>query len=156
MPLSRQHQFAYEEQESQQTLREALDEYYASDPSLLAPADVSDEIAQGLRAHDAAHVVFGCDTTIRGEIVLTRWSFFGAQDALPIYLRGLRSSETRFLFVEFFRKVRPVPLLLGAWDGLRALVRSFFMRARWPSFSWEQYADRPLAEIRRDYGIRVV
>ena len=156
MPASRQRRFAYEEQESRQTLCEALDEYYASDPSLLVPADVSDEIALGLRAHDAAHVVFGCDTTIRGEIVLTRWSLFGAQDAVPIYLRGLRSRETRFLFVEFLRKVRLVPLLLGAWDGFRALARSFFMRARWPSLAWQQHADRRLVDIRKDYRIRVV
>ncbi len=152
----RPRRFAYEEQDCRQTLREGLEEYYASDPTLLAPRNVSDEIARGLQAHDAAHVVFGCDTTVRGEVVLTRWSLLGAQDAIPIDLRGLRSRETRFLFADFFLKVRPVPLLLGVWDGLRALGRSLRMRARWPSLEWEQYADRSLAEIRREYGIRVV
>ena len=60
--------FAYENQETLQSLREGLAEYYSSDPALLAPTSVSDEIASRLRAHDAAHVVFGCDTSVRGEV----------------------------------------------------------------------------------------
>lgn len=152
----RQRTFRYEEQETQQSLREGLDEYYSSDPDLLAPTNVSDEVASQLRAHDAAHVVFGCDTSVRGEVVLARWSLFGAADALSIYLRGLRSKETRFLFSDFLRKVRPRMVLLVVIDGGRALLRSLHMRRRWPSLDWEQYADRPLAEIRSELGIRIV
>jgi hypothetical protein len=88
--------------------------------------------------------------------VLARWSLFGAEDGLQIYLRGLRSKETRFLFFDFFRKLRPLELLLAAFDGSRALIRSLFLRRRWPSFDWEHYADRPLTEIRSDFGIRVL
>lgn len=148
--------FAYEQQEAQQSLREGLSEYYSSDPSLLAPTDVSNDIAIGLRAHDASHVVFGCDTSVRGEVVLARWSLFGVEHGTEIYLRGLRSKETRFLFVDFIRKIRPLILLLATIDSSRALLRSLFLRKRWPSFEWEHYADKPLAEIRRNFGIRVV
>ena len=152
----RQRTFRYEDQDASLTLRQGLSEYYASDPALLAPSHVSDEIRRGLLAHDAAHVVFGCDTSVRGEIVLVRWSVFGAEDAVPIYLRGLRSRETRFLFADFFRKLRPATLFRGVIDGARALFRSLRMSRRWPSLGWERYADRPLAEIRREFGIRVV
>ncbi len=148
--------FAYEHQEASLSLREGLEEYYTSDPNLLAPADVSKDIAVGLRAHDAAHVVFGCDTSVRGEVVLARWSLFGAEHGMQIYFRGLRSRETRFLFSDFLRRVRPLTLLLAAFDGGRALIRSLFLRRRWPSFAWERYADRPLAEIRDEFGIRVL
>ena len=148
--------FAYEDQESLQSLREGLEEYYASDSGLLSPENVSEEVRLGLRAHDAAHVVFGCDTSVRGEVTLARWSLLGAAGAIPIYLRGLREKETRFLFGDFFRKIRPLSLLVAALDGARALLRSFRMRRRWPLLDWESYADRPLAEIRTEFGIRVV
>ena len=148
--------FAYEHPDASMSLRDGLEEYYSSDPGLLAPADVSHDVAIGLRAHDAAHVVFGCDTSVRGEVVLARWSLFGAEDGIQIYLRGLRSKETRFLFVDFFRRVRPAMLLLAAFDGMRALIRSISLRKRWPSFEWENYADRPLTEIRSDFKIRVL
>jgi hypothetical protein len=153
---NRLRRFAYEHQDAKQTLREGLEEYYGSDPSLLAPEHVSQDIALGLRAHDAAHVVFGCDTTVRGEVVLARWSLFGAVDGMQIYLRGMRSSETRFLFVDFFRKLRPSILFFAAFDGGRALIRSLFLRRRWPTFDWQNYADRPLVEIRREFRIRVL
>lgn len=148
--------FAYEDQQSLQSLREGLEEYYASGPELLPPENVSEDVRLGLRAHDATHVVFGCDTSVRGEVTLARWSLLGASDAIPIYLRGLREKETRFLFADFFRKIRPLSLLLAALDGSRALLRSFRMRKRWPTLDWESYADRTLAEIRTEFGIRVV
>lgn len=152
----RSRSFAYEVQDAPQTLREGLHEYYASDPNLLAPTDLSDPIAKGLRAHDAAHVVFGCDTSIRGEVILARWSLLGSQDGISIYARGLRSKETRYLFADFVKKLRPLILLLAVIDGARALFRSLRMHKQWPTLGWEQHADRPLAEIRSDFGIRVV
>lgn len=148
--------FVYENQESTQSLRQGLEEYYSSDSSLLAPKDVSSDIAIGLRAHDASHVVFGCDTSIRGEVALARWSLFGAKGAMSLYLRGLRSRETRFLFVDFVRKVRLETLLCAAVDGFRAIMGSLRMQQRWPTLGWERYADRPLNAIRAEFGIRVV
>ena len=139
-----------------QTLREGLGEYYASEPELLEPRETSSDVRRLLRAHDAAHVVFGCDTSAYGEIVLSRWSLVGATDAIPIYVRGLRSRETRWLFVEFFKKLRPLSLLVGMIDGLRAIVRGLRMRKRWPSLDFERHLDRPLFELRQEYGIRVL
>lgn len=155
---SARHPHAFQSQNSRQTLREALAEFHA-ERGLLAARDVGPEIAAGLRAHDAAHVVFGCDESPRGEVVLTRWSLFGARDAIPLYIRGLRSRETRWLFTDFFRKLRPESLVLGVLDGFSALARSLRMTARWPagtSGDWEVYLDHPLEEIRREYNIRVV
>jgi hypothetical protein len=148
--------FAYELQESPQTLRQGLEEYYAGDPNLLEPADVSNEIAQGLRAHDAAHVVFGCDTSVRGEVMLARWSLLGSREGISIYARGLRSKETRHLFGDFFKQLRPLILLLAVIDGTRAFVRSLRMQKQWPTLDWERYADRSLTQIRGDFGIQIV
>ena len=146
----------YQRQESTQTLREGLAEYYRSNPDLLAPRELPDRARRSLLAHDAAHVVFGCDTSARGEIALSRWALFGATDWIPIYARGLAMRETRWLFVEFFKKLRPRSLLLGALDGFRAVYRSLRMASRWPSFEYERYLDRPLGELRRQFRIRVL
>ena len=146
----------YQRQDSTQTLREGIAEYYRSDPRLLAPRELPDHARRSLLAHDAAHVVFGCDTSARGEIALSRWTLFGATDWIPIYARGLATSETRWLFVEFFKKLRPRSLLLGALDGFRAVYRSLRMASRWPSYEYERYLDQPLDELRRQFGIRVL
>ncbi len=149
------HQHAFQRQSSRQTLREGLEEFYTV-RGLLPPRTLSAESEAGLRAHDAAHVVFGCDTSARGEIALSRWALFGATDWIPIYARGLAMRETRWLFVEFFKKLRPRSLLLGALDGFRAVYRSLRMASRWPSFEYERYLDRPLGKLRRQFRIRVL
>jgi hypothetical protein len=148
--------WAYQRQDSTQTLREGIAEYYRSDPRLLAPRDLPDHARRSLLAHDAAHVVFGCDTSARGEIALSRWTLLGATDWIPIYARGLATRETRWLFVEFFKKLRPLSVLLGALDGCRAVYRSLRMTSRWPSYEYERYLDRPLDTLRRQFGIRVL
>ena len=87
------HQHAFQRQSSRQTLREGLEEFYTV-RGLLPPRTLSAESEAGLRAHDAAHVVFGCDDSTRGEVVLTLWSLFGASDVLPQYDEKLAASST--------------------------------------------------------------
>jgi hypothetical protein len=53
------------------------------------------------------------------------------------------------------KPLRPLSLLLGALDGLRAVYRSLRMTSRWPSFEYARYLDRPLNQLRRQFGIRV-
>ena len=93
---------------------------------------------------------------MRGEILLTRWSFLGATDWVPFYLKGLRYPSTRGLVLEFFAKASPWVLVAAVLEGFRCVGRSFRMRARWPSDEWRRYLDRPLREIRREFNIRVV
>src|SRR5215475_1345781 len=58
----------YQEQDSQQTLAEGLEEYYrvnrgiVSRPATLAPAS-----AALFQSHDLCHVIFGLDTTLADE-----------------------------------------------------------------------------------------
>ena len=54
-------------QDSTQSLREAIAEYYQCNPGLLEPDDMPDGAACLFRQHDAGHVVFGCDTSLRGR-----------------------------------------------------------------------------------------
>ena len=149
------HPHTFQRQHSHQTLRQGLEEFYEAG-ELLPPRGLGAGAKATLRAHDVAHVVFGCDDTARGEIVLTRWSAFGARDALPVYIRGLWAADTRWLFTEFFRKIRPRTLILGVLDGFQALGRSAQMTARWPSNAWEPYLDQSLESIRAEFNIRVV
>ena len=145
----------YQEQDSPLTLREGLVEYAAA-PGLVDEAESDADTVRDVRAHDAAHVVFGCDTSVRGEILLTRWSLLGATDWVPFYLKGLRHRETRGLVLEFFRKARPWTLLPALLESFRCVVRSLRMARRWPSEDYARHLDRPLAEIRREFNIRVL
>ena len=146
----------FTEQSSRQTLREGLVEYFSNIPELMEGGDLPADLAHGLHGHDVAHVVFGCDTSVRGEVVLARWSLFGIEGSLRPYLIGVRRRETRGLFRDFFRAVRlrELPALVKA--GITAVIRSCWMSRRWPFDRYGPYLDRPLVEIRQEFHIRVV
>jgi hypothetical protein len=101
-------------------------------------------------------VVFGCDTTLVGEVILARWSVFGVTGSVRPYLIGLRRRETRVLFRDALRAFR-LPML---WRMVKfaslAVVRSLRMRERWPFEDYERFLDQPLCEIREQFGIRVL
>jgi hypothetical protein len=49
------------------TLREGLQEYFAGHSGLLKPDSADVQTAKFFHSHDACHVLFGLDTTLRDE-----------------------------------------------------------------------------------------
>lgn len=147
---------AYQAADSRMTLRQGLAEYFDQDNALMDPAELPSDLGLGLRSHDVAHVVFGCDTTLLGEVVLVRWSLFGVTGSIRPYLMGLRRRETRVLFKDAFVAFRPAMLWRMVKFASLAIVRSLRMRDRWPFEDYDQYLDQPLCEIREHFGIRVL
>jgi len=147
---------AYQAPDSRMTLRQGIAEYFRQSGGLMNQSELPLDLGLGLRCHDVAHVVFGCDTTLLGEVVLARWSLFGVTGSMRPYLIGLRRRETRGLFRDALAAFRPAML----WHMLKfatvALVRSLRMRERWPFEDYGQYLDQPLWEIRERFGIRVL
>lgn len=135
------------------TLGKGLREYYASREGLVGGRGISPEAREFFRCHDAAHVVFGCSTTLRDEAMVKIWSAFGTTAGLSV-LRGYRLAESREIYEQITGKdvareaARSVVLLP------RVLWRCLRMRKRWPWEQFDAYLDVPLVEIRREHGIR--
>jgi hypothetical protein len=147
---------AYQAQDSSMTLREGLAEYFRRNRGLMDVADLPRDLGLGLQSHDVAHVVFGCDTSLLGEVILVRWSLFGVTGSLRPYLLGLRRRETRGLFRDALAGFRPRMLWRLVKLASIAIVRSLRMRERWPFEAYAPYLDQPLCEIRERFGIRVI
>jgi hypothetical protein len=107
------------------------------------------------RCHDAAHVVFGCDTTLTNEGVVKLWSFFGTTAGLGL-LRDYNSPESK----EIYQQIGPADVLTTTVQLLplvpRVLVRCARMKKRWPWAEFEASLERKLVEIRAEYGIEVL
>ncbi len=146
----------YLDQDTQQTLKEGLTEYFASIPGLLTEANASKEVAALMLKHDVGHVVFGCDTTLNGEPLADTWQMFGTDVPFREYLRYTQLPETRAVFLEvgfgsvIAATVRAVPRLITV------LWRVFRMSKKWPFHEHDQYMNIPLAQIRAEFGIRLV
>jgi hypothetical protein len=146
----------YASPDSRQTLREGLDEYYANEPGLLEPAQLSLEAAQLFRQHDAAHVVFGCDTSLRGETLIDTWTIFGTTIGLRGYLEYLKLPQVNALFAKTGAPRIALELMRCAGDVVRVVVRSRRLRRKWPWRSWAEHLDEPLADIRTRFNIQVL
>ena len=146
----------YIEQDSPQSLREGLAEYRALNPGLLDPDAMSPDAAERFRQHDAGHVVFGCDTSLRGEALIDTWTVAATTAGLRGYLDYFQYPQVNQIFAEagYWRIALESARCLP--DVVRVLARSRRLVTRWPWEDYPRYLDRPLAAIRREFNIRVV
>jgi ubiquinone biosynthesis protein Coq4 len=146
----------YARQDSPQTLREGLAEYRARNPGLLDPGEMAAEAAALFRQHDAAHVVFGCDTTLRGETLVDTWTIFASSIGLRGYLAYLRLPQVNQVFAEAGLLRIALAGVRCAPDLIRVVWRSRRVAGKWPWREYEAHLDRPLREIREGLRIRLV
>jgi hypothetical protein len=146
----------YTRQRSQLTLREALGEYYDSNPQLADPSGMPDGAATLFRQHDAGHVVFGCDTSLAGEVRIDSWTIFASTIGMGGYLEYLKYPQVNQIFEEagYLRIV--IASLRCLPDVAKIALRSWQMSKRWPWQDYELFLDRMLCDIRDEYGVRVI
>ncbi len=150
--------FAYQQPDATMTLREGLAEYFESNPELEDPEAFEDPEAGELFAcHDAVHIVFGTNTEIKQEAMTDMWAMWGTDVGWRRYMAYLKQPAATDILKKIGRE-------LGWWHVIResfgALpyiwrVRKYAkrMHKRWPFHDWKAQLDRPLAEIRAEYGI---
>jgi hypothetical protein len=138
------------------TLRAGLAEYYGTITNLITDKNAAADVAALFRFHDVCHVIFGCDTSPRGEALADTWSIFGSTVSLATYRRYMALPETKAIFAslslgDMVRMAGESTLVvpLAMWRATR-------MRRKWPFDAFEPYLDLPLAATRCDFGIDVV
>ncbi len=139
-----------------QNLREAIAEYYECNPGLLAPDDLPDDVAMLFRQHDAGHVVFGCDTSLRGETLIDTWTVFATTAGLQGYLEYFKHPQVNQIFSETGYWRITLEFLRCLPDVLRVIRGSRKLLSKWPWPDYESYLDHPLCEIRCEFNIAVI
>lgn len=84
---------AYQQQDSRQTLAQALEEYHAVHPGLSDAYAMSPEGEAFFRRHDVVHVIYGCGIDLDDEAVVKIASMVGTTAGLGV-LRGYVLHET--------------------------------------------------------------
>lgn len=148
----------YQEQDSPQTLSEALAEYYAANVGIVTrPADLSPESASLFRSHDYCHVIFGLGTTLGDETLADTRTLFSCDVGMQRYAAYLATDEqAKALFRELGYSRAIWATVLSLPRIFRAAVKSWRMPKRWPWSPPDAYLNRSLAELRREFGIHVI
>lgn len=151
----------YQRQNTTQTLREGLAEYYAVNPGLLDPDTMEDEFsANYFRCHDTTHVVFGTHTGPLDEGVNDLFTMFGVEVTYRRYVKEFFQTSGASDIANDYRTSYSVGSMFElVWHTLRLLPKvrrsCKAMTRKWPWDPPEGALDRPLAEIRAEYGIEV-
>ena len=146
----------YMQQTSSQTLAEGIEEYYKLNNYLLDPDKLGPDLSKLFRAHDAGHVVFGCDTSLRGEALIDTWTVVGTTAGFRGYFEYFKYAEVYNIFEDTGwwkvaeESIRCLP------DAGRVIMASRRMTRRWPWYRYDEYFDESLAEIRSRFNIELV
>lgn len=148
-----------------QTLQEGLEEYYRVNSNITDPRKLPPDFAKILWAHDASHVVYGCDTGMYDELKilpLTWWtSNYKFRDHLRTVKDPIISPAIKVMYDDLIKKhgvmwlyasilfVLPqlLPELISMWRKTRQRQRFV------PFLDFEPMLDRSLLEIRQEFDL---
>jgi hypothetical protein len=148
----------YQSPQSTQTLADGLAEYYAANEGIVVrPSELPPASAQLFRSHDLCHVIFGLSTNLVDEAIADVRTMLSCDVGLARYVDYLRSDDqAKALFAQ-------IGVMQSIWITVRALPRiaravleTGRVRKRWPWTPPDDYLGRSLAELRREYGIRLI
>ena len=154
--LNAQNRLGYIDQDSTQTLGEGIAEYYAANPMLLDPDGMPTDAGTLFKQHDAGHVIFGCDTSLRGESLIDTWTIFGSTARLKGYIEYFRHPQIYQIFEDVGYLRMTIEFIRCLPDVCRVLARCRRLNARWPWEKYDDYLDRTLADLRKEFNIRVI
>jgi hypothetical protein len=151
----------YAAKNSTQTLREGLEEYYMLNPHLTSPDTQPPEFAKILRAHDAGHVIYGCDTGMYDELKILPLFWWTSECTFQqfrkmrntpavdvMYDDMIREKGVLWLYGEVFKVLpRLIPKLISLWARTRDRTQ------RVPFLEYEPLLDRPLLDIRQEFEL---
>lgn len=148
----------YQKQDSALTLAEGLEEYYRANVGVVTrPCDLPPKSRDLFERHDICHVIFGLNTTLADESLADTRTLLSCDVGFRRYIDYLRSNkEARAIFKKagYLRIVWIA--VLAVPRILRAVLVGRHMTKRWPWSPPASYRERSLADLRREFGIRVV
>ena len=148
-------------QDSTQKLKEGLAELYANAPQVHKSSAAK---GKSFQDHDLTHVLFGCDTSVWGELDLKVWILFGTDISMQ-ELRDYANDEDvqkltkegeKLLGGQFIALLKLtfvfLPQFFMSW-----LLRVRKMKKKWPhSQVTEDMMSQRLCDLRDEYGIKTI
>lgn len=144
----------YQTLNTNQTLKEGIAELRAFvGPDHDSAIKMGLDMENTMKAHDAVHVVFGCDTSMEDE-ALSHFVMFLATDVKISDVKKVAKSTEHKAVVGEHSKSQIFTVLLGAPVDLINVLRLVRkMHKKWSWFGYEKYLDLQIKEIRNEFGI---
>jgi ubiquinone biosynthesis protein Coq4 len=146
----------YSERINDLTLGDALQLYYAQNPQFTVWSGYKSERARKLvKAHDVTHLIFGCDTSLLGEMRVQLWTKFGVKSfSLRESFLYAQDKEARVLLKNPVGYWAMFLFFLKHINEIRKIrARAKMMSQKWVYFEEEAYMTSKIGDIRKRFNI---
>jgi ubiquinone biosynthesis protein Coq4 len=138
------------------TLRQALDKYYAQNPDFYQPNQLDDDSRKVFFAHDACHIIFGCDTSLVGEAKVEQWTIHSTNFNFQEYVDTILSTEgTRKAVAEVSLLQMSIQGIMNIFLLIRTYLAAKKVKSKWDFYTYPDYLDRSISEIRQEFNIQI-
>ncbi len=151
----------YLDKNSTQTLRSGIAEYYQFNPHVTNPSTQPAEFAQILLAHDAGHVIYGCDTGMFDELKILPLFWWTSECTFGTYLQMKDSPAVDVMYDDMIREkgslwlfgsvLRVLPRLISTLIPIWFKTRNRHQLV--PFLNFEPLLDRSLLDIRKEFDL---
>ena len=141
------------------TLQEGLRKHYLLNPRFTPWDNYKGENAKKLvKAHDISHLVFGCDTSLLGEMRVQLWAKFAVQKfSFKESLTYARDKEAKVLLKNPVGYLAMFVFFVKHFSEIARVRRQAkLMPAKWVYFNEDAYMTMSVSDIRRRFGIIVI
>lgn len=148
--------FKYQEPNCPLTLSQGLEEYRIGHPSLIKEDQLNEGALELFHNHDICHVVFALDTNLTHEAMADTWTILGTDVGFFNYVHYLKQDEAK----QLIQDIGIFNTILTFFKAIPKILKIIFlsrkMNKKWPWLKNEEYLDKPLNEIREEFGIHVI
>ncbi len=146
----------YTEQINELTLAEAFKIHYEINPQFTPWYNCKSEILQKMmRSHNISHIIYGCNTSLLGEMQVQFWNQFGSfvPKTWADIKKAFADKETR----QIITPTGLIPFFLTHISEIfRVKKQTKLMTKKWVFFDEEKYMNIIVGEIRSEYNIKIL
>ena len=149
----------YQEQNSELTLQQGLEEFYSTNPKFRELSEP--EGKKGLFfIHDITHIIFGLNTKLEEEHLLDSWALWGCKIKWKTMYEYMKHPAIKKITKEIYND-------LGTWTIIKKIIvmiplkllivfRALRMKKKWDYHNiTEEQLNSKISDIRKEYNINV-
>lgn len=151
--------YKFQNQNSQQTLKEALEEFYSINVQFKNLVEKNSPNAKVFKEHDYTHVIFGLGTSIEEESLLDTYVIWGMKFNWGVIFDFYKDPEYKEVIGDIVNKYGGYWGIFKIYLSLMPLKFRVFLRCMKMKKKWhyhdisERLLNRTLQDIRQEYNI---
>ena len=151
--------YKFQNQNSQQTLKEALEEFYSINVQFKNLVEKNSPNAKVFKEHDYTHVLFGLGTSIEEESLLDTYVIWGMKFNWGVIFDFYKDPEYKEIIGDIVSKYGGYWGIFKIYLSLMPLKFRVFLRCMKMKKKWdyhdisERLLNRTLQDIRQEYNI---